>query len=88
MKTESSFSFFSKYLNERAICVCEQRVGRALVQAKARLSLPLAPAKLAARGFRVPTLEHRALSQISSKRDCAQPNLVREGPPKKHIQIS
>ena len=52
------FLFFLEYLNERAICVCEQGVGRAPVLAKTRLSLALAPANLAVRGFGVPTPEH------------------------------
>ena len=70
------FLFFLEYLNERAICVCEkrsreQRVGTAPIPAKTRLSLALARAKLAARGFGFSKIEHRALSQISRRTDCA-----------------
>ena len=47
------------------------RVGTVPIRAKTRLSLALARAKLAARGFGFPTIEHRALSQISRRTDCA-----------------
>ena len=70
------FLFFLEYLNERAICVCEQRsreqrVGTVPIRAKTRFSLALARAKRAARGFGFPTIEQRALSQISRRTDCA-----------------